>query len=57
MNINFNKNGDNLNLVLEGRLDTTTAPKLDDFLKDNLMGEKDIITYRSIAVDNSGMRE
>ena len=58
MNINFNKNGDNLNLVLEGRLDTTTAPKLDDFLKDNLMGvnELTIDCENLVYVSSAGLR-
>jgi anti-sigma B factor antagonist len=32
MNIISNKNNDRLEIALEGRLDTTTAPKLDSFL-------------------------
>ena len=32
MKINFNKNDDILNVALEGRLDTTTAPELESFL-------------------------
>lgn len=33
MKINFNKNGDVMNVGLEGRLDTTTAPEFDSFVK------------------------
>ena len=34
MKINFNKNDDILNVALEGRLDTTTAPELESFLRE-----------------------
>ena len=32
MKIDFNKNGNNLDVILDGRLDTTTAPSLESFL-------------------------
>ena len=35
MKINFNNNSGILNVALEGRLDTTTAPELDSFLSEN----------------------
>ena len=38
MKLNFNKVDDALNLSIEGRLDTTTAPELDSFLTENLDG-------------------
>ena len=38
MKIDFIKNEGALNVTLEGRLDTTTAPQLDEFLSNNLMG-------------------
>ncbi|MBO4831782.1 MAG: STAS domain-containing protein [Oscillospiraceae bacterium] len=38
MKINQNKNGNELNLALEGRLDTTTAPELDAALRASLDG-------------------
>ena len=38
MNINKNKNGEELTIALEGRLDTTTAPQLDDSVKADLDG-------------------
>lgn len=58
MNITFNKNGDNLNLNLEGRLDTTTAPQLDDFLKDNLMGVNSLTINceNLVYVSSAGLR-
>ena len=33
MKITFNKNGDVMDIALEGRLDTTTAPEFDSFVK------------------------
>ncbi|MBR1560611.1 MAG: STAS domain-containing protein [Clostridia bacterium] len=36
MRISQNMNGTNLNIALEGRLDTTTAPELEKALKDNM---------------------
>ena len=38
MEIKFTKNEGSLNVALEGRLDTTTAPALDEFLRNNLAG-------------------
>ena len=38
MTINFNKNGDRLNITLEGRLDTVTAPDFESFINDNYDG-------------------
>ena len=35
MKINFNKNNGALNVALEGRLDTTTAPEFEKFLGEN----------------------
>ncbi len=40
MKIEFTKNEEILTVALNGRLDTTTAPELSDFLKDNLAGVK-----------------
>ena len=36
MKIDFNTNGGNLNISLDGRLDTVTAPELESFLKEKL---------------------
>ena len=44
MNINFNKENNILNLALDGRLDTTTAPEFESFLNANYEG----ITFVSI---------
>ena len=38
MKIDQNKNGNELNIALEGRLDTTTAPELDAALRASLDG-------------------
>ena len=38
MKIDFIKNAENLEVKLEGRLDTTTAPEFDSFLNENLGG-------------------
>ena len=38
MKIDFNKVAENLNVSLEGRLDTTTAPEFERFVNDNLDG-------------------
>jgi len=38
MNITENKNGNQLSLSLEGRLDTTTAPELEKVIKSSLDG-------------------
>ena len=38
MNINKNRNGEERIIALEGRLDTTTAPELDDAVKASLDG-------------------
>ena len=35
MKINFNNSNEILNIELEGRLDTTTAPELEKFIGDN----------------------
>ena len=32
MNIEFNKNDGNVTIIIDGRLDTTTAPELENFL-------------------------
>jgi anti-sigma B factor antagonist len=58
MNINFNKNEGVLNVSLEGRLDTTTAPKLDDFLNENLMGANTMVIdcENLVYVSSAGLR-
>lgn len=43
MEINKVKNGTELNLAVEGRLDTTTAPQLEAELKQNINGVETLI--------------
>ena len=43
MNITTDKNGSALTLALAGRLDTTTAPELEETLKASLDGVTDLI--------------
>jgi anti-sigma B factor antagonist len=38
MKMNFTKTEGNLEIVLEGRLDTTTAPEFEAFLSENIVG-------------------
>ena len=42
MTINANKNGTTLEIALEGRLDTMTAPELEAVLKDALTGVEEL---------------
>lgn len=42
MTIQSQKNGSELTMILEGRLDTTTAPELDEALKSALDGVTDL---------------
>ena len=58
MKINFNKNEGVLNVKLEGRLDTTTAPEFDGFLTENLMGTSTLIIDCSelAYVSSAGLR-
>ncbi|MBO7669279.1 MAG: STAS domain-containing protein [Oscillospiraceae bacterium] len=43
LNINKNLNGETLTVSLEGRLDTTTAPQLEESLKESMDGIKELI--------------
>lgn len=42
MTIDFTENGSALNIALDGRLDTTTSPQLEDFLKSRLAGKTEV---------------
>ena len=58
MKIEFTKNEGALCVALEGRLDTTTAPELDEFLTANLMGV-DALTLdcaELVYVSSAGLR-
>ena len=43
MNINKTINGSTLNIALEGRLDTTTAPQLEEELKQSVLDNTELI--------------
>ena len=43
MKINFNNNNGILNVALDGRLDTTTAPELENFIGNNYDGTGPIV--------------
>lgn len=43
MKIEFNKENGTLNIALDGRLDTTTAPELESFLAENYDGKGALI--------------
>ena len=58
MNINFSKEQDNLNVALEGRLDTTTAPELENFLCRNYDGAGALIIdcEKLVYISSAGLR-
>ena len=58
MKIDFIKNAESLDVTLEGRLDTTTAPELESFLNENLAGAKALtIDCEKLAyVSSAGLR-
>ena len=58
MKINFNKDNGNLNVELDGRLDTTTAPELEKFFIENYDGTGAvIIDCKKLAyVSSAGLR-
>ena len=49
MKIDFTKNGEVLNINLEGRLDTTTAPEFENFLKENAIDIAIISVQKELA--------
>ena len=58
MKINFNNNNGILNVALDGRLDTTTAPELESFLSSNYDG-KDLIVIdceKLSYISSAGLR-
>lgn len=58
MKIEFTKNDGVMNVTLEGRLDTTTAPKLDEMLSNNLMGVNTLTIdcQNLVYVSSAGLR-
>jgi anti-sigma B factor antagonist len=43
MNIQKNREADTLNIAIEGRLDTTTAPQLEEELKTSIEGVEELV--------------
>lgn len=58
MKIDFNKNGDVMEVSLAGRLDTTTAPEFDTFINNNLDGIKvlNINCKKLVYLSSAGLR-
>ena len=58
MKIDFNTNNGNLNIAIEGRLDTTTAPELESFISGNYnYGQTLNINCEKLAyVSSAGLR-
>ena len=58
MKINFNKTNDILNVALDGRLDTTTAPEFEDFLEENYDGTYALVIdcEKLVYISSAGLR-
>ena len=57
MKIDFNKNNGNLNVALDGRLDTTTAPDLESFIAENYSdGSLVIDCEKLLYISSAGLR-
>ncbi len=58
MKIDFNKNGENLSIALDGRLDTITSSELESFIQDNIAGVSSIeINCENLSyVSSAGLR-
>lgn len=58
MKIDFNKNNDALNVVLDGRLDTNTAPELESFIDKNYDGAGTLVIdcEKLTYVSSAGLR-
>jgi anti-sigma B factor antagonist len=58
MKIKFNKNNGIMSVSLEGRLDTTTAPELEEFLTENYEGTEKLIIdcQKLVYVSSAGLR-
>ena len=58
MKIDFNKNNGDLNIALDGRLDTATAPEFEGFLSENCDGVNAIIIdcEKLTYVSSAGLR-
>ena len=55
MNIEKISNGSNLSVKIIGRLDTTTAPELDNFMRENLDGITEELRYAIIIRNTSAL--
>ena len=58
MKINFNINDGNLNVSLDGRLDTTTAPEFESFLREHYDGKcaLNIDCANLVYISSAGLR-
>lgn len=58
MRIDFNNNNGSLNVALDGRLDTTTAPELESFLSKTYDGTSSIVIdcEKLVYVSSAGLR-
>ena len=58
MKIDFIKNNDELTVEIDGRLDTTTAPDLESFLGENILGINSLIfdCEKLIYISSAGLR-
>ena len=58
MKIDFSKNNGVLNVALDGRLDTTTAPELEGFIGNNYDGTGSIvIDFKKLSyISSAGLR-
>ena len=58
MKINSNKNECVLNIALEGRLDTTTAPELESFINNNFSDVNTLVIdcEKLVYVSSAGLR-
>ena len=58
MKIDFTKNNEILNVILDGRLDTTTAPTLESFLGDQYDGTGSVVIdcEKLAYISSAGLR-
>lgn len=58
MKINFNSNNGILNVAIDGRLDTTTAPELERFLSEKYDGTCSIVIdcEKLLYISSAGLR-
>ena len=58
MKIDFSKSGGELNVALDGRLDTTTAPELESFLGENVHGVNSLVINceNLLYISSAGLR-